>query len=40
MGFVAAESLLRRIAEPFDGPAEQSVEPELVVRESTAARRP
>jgi LacI family transcriptional regulator len=39
MGFVAAESLLRRIAEPFDGPAEQSVEPELVVRESTAARR-
>jgi len=37
MGFVAAETLLDRIAHPeADEPCEQSLEPELVVRESTA----
>jgi DNA-binding LacI/PurR family transcriptional regulator len=36
MGFLAAETLLQRIAGGADGPPEISAEPELVVRESTA----
>jgi DNA-binding LacI/PurR family transcriptional regulator len=36
MGQVAAQTLLERIAGKDDYPAEIAIEPELVVRESTA----
>ena len=41
MGMIAAETVLRRIARPDDGgyPREIVVEPELIVRESTASAR-
>ncbi len=39
MGMIAAEALLRRIARPDDDsyPRQMVIEPELVVRKSTAA---
>lgn len=40
MGFVAAETLLHRIGEPAGShPGEQTVEPDLVIRESTGPAR-